>query len=380
MDIQFDKVQQGIVNEARRFLEKECPIDYVREMYEDEKGFTNEFWSKMSALDWLKIRIPEEYEGLGMEQIDLHVLLEEMGRALMPGPFFSTAILAAEAIMQAGSDSQKKSYLPEIASGEKKGTLAFQEPEDGTGFYSVRMEARPDGASFIINGTKLFVFDAYVADFVICAARTATSEDLSQGVTLFMVNLDRSDISVSSLPIMDKTRRLYSVDFKDLRVGKDMILGEFNKGGQALHHALKRARLAICADSIGGAQKVLEVTTNYAKTRIQFDRPIGSFQVIKHKCARMMADIEAAKSLAYYAAWAVDNLNDFESEIAVSAAKAYCNDAYRNAATNAIQIHGAMGVTWENDMHLYLKRSKMNECQFGDTPYHREHIARLYEY
>lgn len=380
MDIQLDKVQQNIVKEARRFLEKECSIDYVREMYEDEQGFTDDLWSKMSDLDWFNIRIPEEYDGMGMDQIDLHVLLEEMGRAVMPGPFFSTVILAAEAIMEAGSDSQKKDYLPKIASGEIRGTLAFQEPEDGTGSYNVRMEARPVGEAFVMNGTKLFVFDAHAADFMICAARTEKGEDPSQGVTLFIVDLHRSSISVSPLPIMDKTRRLCSVDFKDVRIGKDMILGEVNKGGQPLHRVLKKAQLAICADSVGGAQKVLEATTMYAKTRMQFNSPIGAFQAIKHKCARMMADIEASKSLAFYAAWAIDKLNDFESEIAVSAAKAYCNDAYRNATANGVQIHGAIGVTWENDMHLYLKRAKMNECQFGDTLYHRENLARLFDY
>ena len=377
MDVSLSKVQLDIAKEARRFLDKECPTDYVRDMYEDERGFTDEIWAKMIEMDWMRVHIPEQYGGIGMDQMDLIMVLEEMGRAVFPGPFFSTVLLAAEAIMEAGNDSQKERYLPGIAAGEIRGTLALYEPDGGADLGYIQMEARADGDGFVLDGTKISVPDAHVADFLVCAARTKPGSDLTQGITLFLVDLSADGVSVSMLPTMDGTRKLCAVDFTAVQVSPEAILGEPHKGWKHLRRVLQRAQVGLCAECVGGAQRAMEIATEYAKIRVQFDQPIGAFQAIKHRCAQMYVEVESSRSILYWAAWAQDHGDTKEAALAASVAKAYCSETYTHVSTAGIQILGGTGFAWENEMQLYLKRAKANEQALGDPIYHREQVITL---
>lgn len=377
MDVSLNKVQIDIAKEARRFLDKECPTDYARDMFEDERGFTDEIWSKMTEMDWMRVRIPEPYGGMGMDLIDLTMVLEEMGRAVVPGPFFSTVLLAAEAVMEAGSDSQKERYLPGISAGEIRGTLALHEPDGGADLGYIQMEARADGDGFVLDGTKLFVPDAHVADFLACAARTEAGNDPAQGITLFLVDLSADGVSVSLLPAMDSTRKLCTVELKEVWVSPEGVLGELHKGWAPLSRVLQRAQVGLCAECVGGAQRAMEIATEYAKIRIQFDQPIGAFQAIKHRCAQMYVEVESSRSILYWAAWAQDHGDSKEAALAASVAKAYCSEAFTHVSTGAIQVLGGTGFAWENNIHLYLKRAKANEVALGDPTYHREKVVQL---
>jgi alkylation response protein AidB-like acyl-CoA dehydrogenase len=376
MDIKLDKIQMDMAREVRRFLDKECPTDYVREMFEDDRGFTEEKWRKMVGMDWLGVRIPEKYGGMGMGQLELNVLLEEMGRVLLPGPFLSTAVLAAEAVMAAGSDLQKTSILPRIAAGETKGTLALHEWDGGSDPEYIGAEAHPNGGGFILSGTKIGVLDAHVSELMICAALTEPGSRPLHGITLFLVNPKDNGVSVSLLPVMDGTRKMCAVEFKDVPLSREDILGEVNTGWSFLEKVLQRVQVGLCAENVGGAQRAMEIATSHAKSRVQFDKPIGSFQAVKHRCAEMYVEVESGRSLSYWAAWAQDEADQTEASLAASVAKAYCAEMFRKVSTSAIQVLGATGYSWEHDIHLYLKRAKVNEVLFGDPDYHREKIVR----
>ena len=377
MDIKLNKSQQSIAKEARRFLAKECPVEYVREMFEDESGFTDEVWKKMTEMDWMAMRIPEVYGGVGMDQIDLNLILEEMGRVVLPGPFFSTVMLAAEAIMEAGSDSQKQQYLAEIADGNLKGTLALHEADSGADLDYINMEARAEGDDFVLNGTKLFVPDAHVADLIICGTRTRIGNEPADGITIFLIDSNTNGISVTCLPTMDGTRKLCAVEFNNVRLGSDSILGEVHNGWRPLQRVLQRAQVGLCAECVGGAQRTMEIASDYAKVRIQYDQPIGAFQAIKHRCAQMYVEAESARSLLYWATWAQDHGDEKEAAIAASAAKSYCSEVFTHNAGSGIQVLGGTGFTMENEMHLFLKRAKANEMALGDPVYHRERLIQL---
>ncbi len=379
MDIKLSEDQLEIAKHARRFCENESSMEYVRSMFEDPRGFTDPVWAKMAEMGWMGMCIPEAYGGLGLDLLDLTVVLEEMGRGMVPGPFFSTVLLAAETLMQAGKEEQKNKYLPGIASGETKGTLALHEPEGGADLGHIQMEARRDGEGFILKGTKLLVPDAQSADFLICAARTKKGKQPGRGITLFLLEPNTRGLSISSLPAMDGTRKPCAVEFDNVRLGPEGILGEPDKGWKPLSRALQRAQVGLCAECVGGAQRAMEIATEYAKVRIQFDQPIGAFQAIKHRCAQMYVEVETARSILYWAAWAQDHGKPREAALSASAAKAYCSEAFRNCSASAIQVLGGTGFSWEHDIHLYLKRAKANEVALGDPVYHREQVVRLLE-
>jgi len=312
-----------------------------------------------------------------MELLDLAVVLEEMGRTVVPGPFFSTVLLAADAIKEAGTDSQKENYLPGIAAGEIRGTMALHEPDGGADLGHIQMEAGADGDGFVLNGTKLFVPDAHVANFLVCAARTEAGNDPARGITLFLLDTEAEGISISLMPAMDGTRKLCAVEFSGVRVNGDGVLGIVNEGWKALRPVLQRAQVGLCAECLGGAQRAMEIATEYAKERIQFDQPIGGFQAIKHRCAQMYVEVESSRSVLYWAAWAQDHADPEEAALAASIAKAYCSEVYTNTAASALQVLGGTGFSWEHDIHLYLKRAKANEVSLGDPVYHREQVARI---
>ncbi len=377
MDISLNKTQRDIAKEARRFLKKECPMEFVKEMCEDEKGFTEDIWKKMTDMDWMAMRIPESYGGMGMDLMDLNMVLEEMGRAVFPGPFFSTILLAAEAIMASGSDAQKDRYLPGIADGILRGTLALNEPDGGADTGYIQMAARAEGDDFVLTGTKISVPDAHVADVLICAARTEAGDDPNKGITLFLVDPSEPGVSVSLLPTMDGTRKLCVVEFKGVRLGKESILGKSHRGWGTLKQVLQRAQIGLSAECVGGAERVMEIATDYAKIRIQFNQPIGTFQAVKHRCAQMYLEAESARSLLYWGAWAQDHGDEKEAAIAASAAKSYCSETFTHNASSAIQILGGTGFTLESEVHFYLKRAKGNEMALGDPAFHREQVMGL---
>lgn len=376
MDFGFSAEQDMLRQIARDFLAEKCPTAFVRRMMEDDRGYAPELWKEMADLGWLGLAFPEEHGGQGLGFVDLTVILEEMGAALLPSPFLSTVLLAGQTILLGGSTAQKQAYLPKIADGSLIATLAMTEPSgrfDAEGISDVKATPTADG--FRLSGTKLFVPDAHVADVMVVAARTKESGDKSFGISLFLVDGNTPGVSTTLLKTMDQTRKQCEVVFDNVAVGRDRLLGMVDMGWPILYKVLHMATAALCAEMVGGAQRVLDISVAYAKERVQFGRPIGSFQAIKHKCSEMMMQVESAKSAAYYAAWAVDE-DVPEVPLAVSMAKAYCSDAYRYTAGEGIQVHGGIGFTWEHDMHLYFKRAKYSEFTFGDATYHRECVAQ----
>jgi alkylation response protein AidB-like acyl-CoA dehydrogenase len=376
MDFGFSQEQEMLRATARKFFENECTSTFVRARMAEPAGVTGDFWTKLAEQGWLGLVYPEEYGGAGLGFVDLTVLMEEMGRAVMPGPFFSTTILAGLAILEAGSAAQKSEWLTRIAAGQAKATLAWTEPNARWDAAGVTTTARGADGGFVLSGTKLFVPDAHLADVLVVVARTAESPRAEDGVSLFLVPKGIPGLDVKLLPTMDQTRKLCEVTLRDARVPGDALLGARNGGWAPLARVAERATVALCAEMCGGAQRVLEMTTEYAKIRVAFGKPIGSYQGVKHRAADMLVDVENAKSLTYYAAWTMDE-NATEAPLAASMAKAYTSDAYRKVAGAGIQLHGGIGFTWEHDLHLYFKRAKSSEFTFGDATYHRERVAEL---
>jgi alkylation response protein AidB-like acyl-CoA dehydrogenase len=377
MDFGFSEEQEMLRSSARDFLAKEAPMTYVRKMMEDDRGYTDELWRKMAALGWMGLVLPEEFGGSGLDFVDMVVVLEEMGRAVLPGPFFSTVILAGIAIAEGGSAKQKAAYLPKIGDGSLKATLAQLEPSARWDADGIELTAKGEGGGYTLDGTKLFVPDANVADLFVVAGRAPGSKG-AEGVSLFLVDAKTAGVSVTMLKTMDQTRKLGEVTFKGVKVGSDALLGAAGGGWKLLERVADRGKVGLAAEMCGGAQKVLEMSVEYAKVREQFGKPIGSFQAIQHKCANMLVEVESSKSITYYAAWAVAN-DVAEAPLAAAMAKAYTSDAYRHTAGEGIQIHGGIGFTWEHDMHIFFKRAKSSEVTFGDATWNREVVAKLIE-
>ena len=375
MDFGFSEEQEMLRKSARDFLAAESPMTYVRRMMEDDRGFTDAQWKQMAELGWMGLILPEQYGGAGGDFVDMVVVLEEMGRAVLPGPFFATVILGGVALLEGGSDGQKASFLPKIAAGDLRVTLAQLEPNARWDAEGIELQARKDGGGYRLAGTKLFVPDAHTADVIIVAGREPGSKG-AEGVTLFLVDAGASGVKATLLKTMDQTRKLCEVVLEDVRVPADRVLGQPGAGWKLLDRVVDRGKVGLCAEMCGGAQKVLEMSVAYAKVREQFGRPIGSFQAIQHKCANMLVEVESSKSATYYAAWAVAN-DVAEAPLAAAMAKAYTSDAYRHTAGEGIQIHGGIGFTWEHDMHIYFKRAKSSEVTFGDATWNREIVAQL---
>jgi alkylation response protein AidB-like acyl-CoA dehydrogenase len=381
MDFGFSQEQELLRQTARSFLEKECPSGFVRRMMDDPAGTTDEFWRRLAELGWLGLIYPEAYGGVGLGLVDLAVVLEEMGRAVMPGPYFSTVLLGGLALLHAGSEAQRRAWLPRIAAGEARATLALLEEEPRWDAAGITLAARPGKAGgFVLSGTKLFVPDGHTADLLIVAARTArpAKADPDHGVSLFLVPREAPGVAAAALPTMDQTRKLAEVTFRRVGVGPEAVLGPLHQAWPVVQRILDRAAVALSAEMCGGAQRVLEMCTEYAKVRVAFGRPIGAYQAIKHRCADMLVSVENAKSITYYAAWAADQ-DAPDAPLAASMAKAFVSDAYRKVAGDGIQVHGGIGFTWEHDLHLYFKRAKGSEVAFGDATLHRERVARLLE-
>jgi alkylation response protein AidB-like acyl-CoA dehydrogenase len=372
VDFGFSEEQDMLRQSARAVLEKECPSTVVRKIMEDERGFDPILWKKMAELGWLGLVVPEQYGGGGLSYVDLVLIMEEMGRVVLPSPFIWT-VMFAEAVKRAGSDQQKASLLPKIASGELIATIAYLEPSALWSAEGIRMAARRDGSGYVLDGTKLFVNDGHVADCILVAARTGDAG--VRGITLFALETKRSGIAITRLTTMDQTRKLAEVKFNSVKADGADVVAEAGNGWDVLSKVIDRGKVMIASEMMGGAQKVLEMTVDYAKVRVQFGRPIGSFQAVQHKCANMMIDVEGAKSAAYYASWAVSN-EVAEAPLAAALAKAAASDAFRRVSADGIQLHGGIGFTWDHDMHLYFKRAKSSEFTFGDANWNRELVAQ----
>jgi len=374
MDIGFTEEQEMLRQSARQFLESECAMPYVRKMMENDTGYSEDQWKKMAALGWMGLTLPEQYGGSGLNMVDLIVVLDEMGRVVMPGPFFATVTLGGLAMDLGGSAAQKQRYLPEIAAGNLKASLAQLEESGRWDAEGIELPAKKRGAGYTLSGTKQFVQDAHNAGVLIVAARTAGSG--TAGISLFLVDTKQPGVKITLLKTLDQTRKLCEVSFTDVEVGGDAVLGTPDHGWSLLDRVVDCAKVGLCAEMCGGAQKVLEMSVEYAKVREQFGRPIGSFQAIQHKCANMLVQTESAKSATYYAAWALANAAP-DAHLAACMAKAYCSDAYRFVTAEGIQIHGGIGFTWEHDIHLYFKRAKGSEVTCGDATWNRELVAQV---
>jgi len=367
MNFAFSEEQEELRTAVRRFLQEKSPETEVRRLMETEDGYDPAVWSQMAdQLGLQSLTIPEEYGGSGFSYVELIVVLEEMGSALLCAPFFSTVALAANALLTSGDETAKKELLPGLASGETIGTLAITEDNGRWDFEGIGLRATEAGSGWTLDGHKSFVLDGHVANLILVAARTTA------GLSLFAVDGDAAGLTKTSLPTMDQTRKQARLVFESTPA---RLVGTDGGAAEGLTKTLDLAAVALAAEQVGGAQHCLDSSVDYAKNRIQFGRPIGSFQAIKHKCADMLLEVESAKSAAYYAGWAAAEDSD-ELPVVASLAKSYCSEAYFHAAAENIQIHGGIGFTWEHDAHLYFKRAKSSELLFGDPAYHRELLAQ----
>ncbi|HUC11748.1 MAG TPA: acyl-CoA dehydrogenase [Stellaceae bacterium] len=377
MDIGFTEEQELLRETARKFLEAECDSRFVRERMATAEAVTESFWRRLAGQGWLGIIYPEEDGGSGLGLIDLVVLMEEMGRRVMPGPFFSTVLLGGAAIAETGSPAQRRQWLPRIAAGEIKASLAWTEPTLRWDAAGIALPAREAGGGFVLSGSKLFVGDAHLSDILVVAARTRDGSTMEDGISLFLIPSDAAGLAVTLMPTIDETRKLCEVRLDNVVLPAAALLGDMHRGWAPLSRVAERATVALCAEMCGGAQQVLDMTVDYAKLRVAFGKPIGSYQGVKHQAADMLVALENAKSLTYYAAWAVDQGED-EAALAVAMAKAAASDMVRRVAGTGIQLHGGIGMTWEHDLQLYFKRAKASEVAFGDASWHRERVARLF--
>ncbi len=372
MNFGFTEEQELLRKTARDFLTDHAPMKRVREVMEGAESQAPEIWSQMAELGWMGLAIPETYGGADLSMIELAIVLEALGRSLAPVPFLPTMI-AACALQEVGSESQRREWLPRIAAGETVATLAITETRGTEEPGDLALAATADGG-WTLRGSKLFVPDADIADLLVVVARVGGEGE--KGLGLFLVPRETDGVSVTPQRSMDQLRNLQQVEFDGVRLPEDSLLGGDADAWSKIQRVLDRARVMICAEMVGGAEKCLEDSVQYAKERVQFGKPIGVNQAIKHKCADMLFRVESAKSITYYAAWAAREDNE-EAAVTASMAKSYVSEAYRHVSAENIQIHGGVGFTWEYDCHLYFKRAKSDEAWLGDGTLHRERVAQL---
>jgi alkylation response protein AidB-like acyl-CoA dehydrogenase len=367
MNFGFSEEQDELRKMVRRFLEEKSPESEVRRLMATSEGYDPAVWAQMAnELGLQGLGIPEEYGGQGYGPVELYVVFEEMGAALLCSPYFSTVALAANALLLVGDDQSKSDYLAGIASGETIATVALTDDDGRWDLATTSTTARPEGDGFVLSGIRNYVTDGSTASLLLVPAMTKA------GLSLFAVDGDAKGVSREVLATMDQTRKQSRIVFEDAPA---RLVGTDGGALEGLEATSQIAAAALAAEQVGGAQRVLDSSVEYAKNRVQFGRPIGSFQAIKHKCADMLLDVESAKSAAYYAAWAAQERND-ELPIAASLAKSFCSEAYFHCAAENIQIHGGIGFTWEHPAHLYFKRAKSSELFLGDPAYHRELLAQ----
>ncbi|MGH0038422.1 MAG: acyl-CoA dehydrogenase family protein [Myxococcota bacterium] len=371
MDVRFSEEQRLLKESAREFLETECPMSRVRQAMDDPTPVVSDLWKKMAKLGWTGLVIAEEHGGAGLGWIDLAVVMEEMGRALAPTPFLWSAVLASEAIGLGADAEQQARWLPDLADGSQRATLAVLESAASWSPDDLVLEATPEpDGGWCLRGLKRFVADAVGADWLLVPARDPS------GLALYRVATGAPGVQIRRHAHLDETRAMSEVGFDRVTVGAD---ARFDAGGAAeamLERLFDAGRAALSAEMVGAAERVLELSVDYAKNREQFGRPIGAFQAIAHRCADMLVHVETARSAAYYAAWALAAAAP-EARTACLLAKSHCAEAFSAVAGEGIQIHGGLGFTWEQDLHLYYKRALADEQALGDPTWCRERAARL---
>lgn len=373
MDLDFSEEENMLRTTARDFLAAECSKRLVREMEEDAKGYSPELWRKMAEQGWMGLALPREYGGTEMGFMGLVVLLEEMGRNLVPGPFFSTVVLGGLAILAGGTEEQKRELLPKVARGELLLSFALTEPSARYDAAGVSVAAVAEGDEYVISGTKLLIADAHIADYIICVARTKDGTTTEEGITLFLVKAKSQGIKCEVIPTI-AADKLCEVVFDKVRVPKKNILGEPDRGWRVVKRVLEQATAVKCAEMVGGAQAALDMTNEFAKTRIQYGRPIGGFQAIQHFLADMVVSLEIARNITYEAAWYAGEGLPCTRQVAI--AKGWTSDAYTLITQRALHIHGGIGATKEHDISLYYRRAKAAEVTLGDADFQREVVAR----
>jgi len=378
MDFAPSEEQEMLRRVARDFLEAECPESLVREMEEDDEGYSPEVWRRIAELGWLGLVYPEEYGGTGSSILDLAVLYEEMGRAMFPSPHLSTVVLCGLAILDAGSENQKSQLLPEIANGSSILALALTEPDsswDGKAWdpEGVTMRATHDGDDYVIDGTKLFVHDAHIADHLLCVTRTSDGEEPEDGITLFLVDARDPGIDYTLLRTTAADKQS-EVVFDKVRVPRESIVGELDGGWAPLARVMQIGAVMLCAEMVGAGQRLLELTVDYAKTRIQFELPIGINQYVQEHCVYLLAGVDGSRWLTNQAAWKLSAGLPCNTEVAF--AKAWTSNAHEDACWRAHQVHAGVGYTMDAGvLPLYSRRGKTQQLYLGDTTHHLKKVA-----
>lgn len=375
MDFDFTSDQVMLRNTVREYLTDKCTPQFVRQMFDDQTGYSKPMWKEMADNGWLGLAFPEDSGGLGLGQVELSLVLEEMGRAVLPSPFFASVVLAGAAIADAGDKAQKDKYLGGIGSGDMIATMGWLEDSTSFGPGSINLKAESGGGGFILNGLKRFVPFAHVADVAVVAARTSSKPD---GITLFVVDLKSKGVETKPVVNMDMTSKAAEVSFNNVHVPEENVIGDVDGGWPVLQRLLDKAAVGAAAEMLGASRKSMEMSVDYAKVREAFGQPIGTFQAIKHMAADMLVEVESAHSAVYYASWA-QAAGAPDASLAASVAKAYVGDASRKVCGESIQLHGGIGFTWEFDLHLYFKRAKYYEPMFGDADFHREKALQSLE-
>ena len=372
MDLRFTETPEILKKMARDFLTTECPKTLVRKLEQSEEGYSPEIWKKTAELGWMGLVIPEQYGGMGYSFQDLIVLMEEIGRNILPGPFVATAT-STFPILEAGTEEQRKELLPKIAQGELILTTALLEGDGVFDASGITVKATPQGDNFVINGTKLFVEMAHAANYILCAARTTDGTSPEKGVTLFIVDSKTPGISCDVMPTI-AADKLCEVRFKDVAVPKKNMLGQPDEGWPIVEMMLRKGAIAKCAESVGAIETCVEMTVAYSKERVQYDRPIGAFQALQHKMADMWTGMQTSRYLIYEAAWMESEGQPCAKE--ASMAKAYVNEVYKDLSKWAVRLHGAIATSADHDIPLYYRRSKAADIAFGTTDFHREIVAQ----
>jgi alkylation response protein AidB-like acyl-CoA dehydrogenase len=372
MDLRLTETQEILKKMARDFLTTECPKTLLRKLEQSEEGYSPELWKKVAELGWMGLIIPEEYGGMGYSFQDLVVLLEEVGRNILPGPLIAT-ITSTFPILEVGTEEQKKEFLPKIAQGQLILSTALLEDEGVFDASGIAIKATPKGDNFVISGKKLFVEMAHVADYLLCVTRTKDGASPEEGITVFIVDSKTPGITWEVIPTI-AADKLCEVRFKDVNVPKKNILGKVDQGWPIVEMMLRKGAIAKSAESLGAIETCVEMTVAYSKERVQYDRPIGAFQAVQHKMADMWTAMETSRYLVYETAWMESEGLPCAKEASIS--KAYINEAYKDTAKWAVRLHGAIATSSDHDIPFYYRRSKAADIAFGNTDFHREIVAQ----
>ena len=373
MDYDLSTEEKLVKDAAREFFSKEIDSTSIREIAKNNKGYAPELWEKMADLGWIGMLIPDRYGQCEMSFLDMLLLLYEMGYACFPGPFFSTAVVGVITLLEAGSDAQKINLLPEVSRGDRILTLAWAEPAGTYSAYGISAKADLQNGHYVLSGTKLFVPYAHVADTILCAARTEDSKERhEEGISLFILDKRSPGLGIEVLNSISNDK-MCEVSLDHIHVPEENLLGKRGQGWSVLKKVLLKASVAKCAEMSGGAQRVVELTADYAKKREQFGVPIGSFQAVQHQCANMLTYAETSRLMTYYAGWRISEGLPFEKEAYMC--KAWVSNSYRLLTGLGHQVFGGLGFMEEIDLQLYFRHAKAAELAFADSDFHREQLA-----